>query len=107
MGEMLVKYPFFEGNSPEEITLELSNLVSSSAILEFADEYGIDVTDQVLNSLSDGHGTMWWRMPTTMRPEMKDTNALDLLQKLLVVNPVQRISAKEALAHPFFQVKSE
>jgi casein kinase II subunit alpha len=107
MGEMLVKYPFFEGNLNEDIALELSSLVSSAAILEFADQYGIEITEGFLNSLSDAHGTNWWKIPSLMRPDMKDPEALDLLQKLLTVNPGKRISAREALDHPFFRPLTE
>lgn len=31
-----------------------------------------------------------------------DENGLDLLEKLLVYNPAKRISAKQALNHPYF-----
>jgi casein kinase II subunit alpha len=103
MGEMLVKYPFFEGSTADDITLGISTLVSSSAILEFAEEYGIEITEEFLYALSDGQGTSWRRIPTLMRPDMKDPDALDLLQRLLTVNPAKRITAKEALDHPFFR----
>jgi len=33
-----------------------------------------------------------------------DSQALDLLQRMLVYEPVQRISAKEAVNHPFFEI---
>ena len=36
-------------------------------------------------------------------PEIKDENALDLLQKLFEFNYKNRISAEEALKHPFFE----
>lgn len=37
-------------------------------------------------------------------PNVKDENVLDLLNKLLCINPKERISIKEAINHPFFDV---
>ena len=37
-------------------------------------------------------------------PNIKDENVLDLLNKLLCINPKERISIKEAINHPFFDV---
>jgi serine/threonine protein kinase len=31
-----------------------------------------------------------------------DSNAIDLLQQMLTINPSKRISAKAALGHPYF-----
>jgi calcium-dependent protein kinase len=36
-----------------------------------------------------------------------DLNALDLLKKMIEVNPADRISADEALSHPFFTAMEE
>lgn len=38
--------------------------------------------------------------------ELAVPEALDLVAKLLTFDPVQRISAKEALNHPFFKLPS-
>ena len=40
-------------------------------------------------------------------PNIKDNNALDLLNKFLCINPKERISIKEAINHPFFDVIKE
>lgn len=40
-------------------------------------------------------------------PYIKDENVLDLLNKLLCINPKERISIKEAINHPFFDVIKE
>ena len=37
-------------------------------------------------------------------PNVKDENVLDLLNKLLCINPKERICIKEAINHPFFDV---
>jgi cell division control protein 7 len=36
------------------------------------------------------------------RPDFLDANAIDLLEKLLKVDPAERITASDALLHPFF-----
>jgi protein kinase len=102
IGEMLVKYPFFDGDVLEDVILHMTDLVSSAAILEFAKQYGIEVGREFMGVMSLRAFPSWKTLFDGMRPEMRDEDACDLLQKLLVVNPPARMSAAEAMAHPFF-----
>lgn len=47
------------------------------------------------------------RLPnfTAYLPNHIDPEALDLLKMMLRLNPLERITAKAALEHPFFQLK--
>ena len=40
-------------------------------------------------------------------PNVKDKNAIDLIEKLLCINPSERITLKEAINHPYFDVIKE
>ena len=40
-------------------------------------------------------------------PNVNDENVLDLIEKLLCINPKERISLKEAINHPYFDVIKE
>ena len=42
------------------------------------------------------------RVKERLRQFVQDTNALDLLDKLLNLNPARRVTAYDALDHPFF-----
>lgn len=35
--------------------------------------------------------------------EVIDSDAFDLLQKMLVIDPIRRITARQAIKHPFFK----
>ena len=43
----------------------------------------------------------------TLFPNIKDENVLNLLTKLLCINPQERITLKEAINHPYFDVIKE
>lgn len=40
-------------------------------------------------------------------PNVKDENVIDLIEKLLCINPMERISLKKAINHPYFDVIKE
>ena len=40
-------------------------------------------------------------------PNIDDENAIDLIEKLLCINPKERISLKEAINHPYFDILKE
>jgi casein kinase II subunit alpha len=101
-GEMLVRCPFFEGDNANDVLRNVSDLITSSRILEFTESYGIDVSDGFLCALSDREFPGWIDLMKTIKPEMNDSHAVDLFKRLLIVQPARRISAAEALAHPFF-----
>jgi casein kinase II subunit alpha len=102
LGEMIVKYPLFDADAASDILREVSELISSSAFLEFAEKCGIEVGDYFLDSLSTHPFDGWSTLKTKLKPGMKDDAAFDLLRKLLSADPGERPSAREALDHPFF-----
>ncbi|OHS93032.1 Casein kinase II subunit alpha [Tritrichomonas foetus] len=101
-GEMLIRYPFFEVNYQEELIHEVSDLLTTSAILVYAEKFGIDISDSTLRSMPEYTFFDWDSLINQGRPEMRDPDASDLLRKMLTVDHQQRITAHEALEHKFF-----
>jgi serine/threonine protein kinase len=88
---------FFAKDSAEQMD-RLCIKFGTRAIEDLCSKYGF-----VHYGLKRCSGKSWYEFlsPTHDVPSI----ALDLLDKLLDLDPVRRITAREALAHPFFQVK--
>ncbi|KAK8885648.1 hypothetical protein M9Y10_041100 [Tritrichomonas musculus] len=103
MGEMLIRYPFFDVKFQDELIYEVTNLLTTSALLEYAEKYGIEVTDSMLRCMPDYTFFEWSSLINQAKPEMRDPDASDLLRRMLIIDHQHRITAHEALQHKFFE----
>ena len=95
------RYPFFQ--SPDDLTsvIEISNLCGSENLIKIADKLG-----KVLLLPVNYPGVSWRDLVSKLNPTFYlDHNLLDLLSLLLQIDPDKRISAKDALSHPFIKYK--
>ncbi|KAL0124824.1 hypothetical protein PUN28_006586 [Cardiocondyla obscurior] len=95
LGEMLLEKPLFPGSST------INQVERIMATLP-------PPTDEDLMSVSAGYGTnLLEKTPNRPRRTLKDLlpeiteKALDLISNLIVFNPTQRLTAVEALEHPY------
>ncbi|XP_071635970.1 extracellular signal-regulated kinase 2 isoform X3 [Temnothorax longispinosus] len=95
LGEMLLEKPLFPGSST------INQVERIMATLP-------PPTDEDLISVSAGYGTnLLEKTPNRPRRTLKDLlpevsqKALDLISNLIVFNPTQRLTAVEALEHPY------
>lgn len=94
MAEMFTGRPLFPGSTNEDELLRVFRLMGTP-------------TEQTWPGISQysEYKTTWPYYVTQNLSQilpMMDNLAIDLLQRLLVMQPNQRISAKDALRHPYF-----
>ena len=92
------RYPFFQ--SPDDLTAlaEIIALCGSERMISVAGELG-----KRLSVTSHTDGISYHELCTTLRPNVYfPPEAYDLLEKMLEIDPYRRISASDALEHPFF-----
>lgn len=108
LAEMLLKVPFFEGSTIDEMIAQVAGVCGTSAVLQYVDKYGLTLSQEAYSLLPPNQAPSWSKVVHQIKPSKYDEDCIKLLKQLLTVDHEERISAKEALASRFFDpVRSE
>jgi casein kinase II subunit alpha len=102
MAEMLVKFPFFDGRDIDEMIAQVAGVCGPVAMMQYVDKYGLLLPQGARAQFPPGQTSGWPKVRHGMKQGKYDDDAMDLMQKLLAVDHAERITAAEALEHPFF-----
>lgn len=99
------KDPLFKGKDNEDQLVKIAKVLGTPKLFDYLDKYNIRLKSSFEGSLSRN------RFPPTPlvqlvpydRKQYCDEMALDLLEKLLRYDHQERLSAKEAMDHPWFK----
>ena len=108
-GLLFRREPFFRGRDNVDQLGKIVAVLGPNDLLNYCDRVGIELTPELDAAVSKymaksgGDGTRRaWRDFVGGTCPMPADNALDLLDRLLVYDHSQRFTAREAMAHPFF-----
>jgi casein kinase II subunit alpha len=108
LAEMLVKFPFFEGRDIDEMIAQEAAVCGAGEMMRYVEKYGLDLPYGAYQRFPQNQGPGWYRIVDGMKQAKIDDEAIDLMKKLLTIDHAERITAAEALDHPFFnQIRSE
>jgi casein kinase II subunit alpha len=97
------KLHVFDGGDNEHQLDSIVAVLGGSRVLEWAAKYRMKIPRERRERLAACPGTSFASMVPTVRRQFCDREALDLIEKLLAVDHKKRMTAAEALAHPFFR----
>jgi casein kinase II subunit alpha len=97
------KYHVFDVETVGELIQEVAKIVGGQAIIVWSAKYKCRLQAQLIDQISRFTKTSFDRLIPNQRLSFKDPVALDLLERMLTVDHKERITAEEALAHPFFE----
>lgn len=100
LGEMLIRRPLFPADANAANLLRLIIAGIGQPTEEDLSSIKSEIGVQKIRELHH-HGAP--SLDDMLRGKEVDPNTIDLLKKMLVFNPAKRISAAEALQHPFFK----
>lgn len=96
------RIPFFRGRDNNEMIYRIGSILGRDKLIEYGQKFKLEIPQQVLTSLADHKPKSWEKLKNDKNEDVLDPLGLDLLWKMLVIDHTQRITASEALQHPFF-----
>lgn len=102
LGELLLKIPFFEAQTIDDMVAAVVSLCGIEPMVNYVEKYGLSVPEMSITKFPSRAGSSWNRVFGLVRVPKKDEHAFDLLKRLLTIDHEDRITAREALAHSFF-----
>lgn len=101
---MVFRRMIIEGAENDSIQLlKVAEFVGGQKIIQYAESLRIKLDNETLRELSKINGSMWKNVRSKADPALCPDEAIDLLNKMLIVDHRERITAKKALKHPFFR----
>ena len=95
MAELFTGHTLFTGEDYADQLSKIFQVVGTPSD-EFVSQIPSEPTQIYIRSLP-----VFQKQPFSIQFDISDPQAVDLLDRLLVVDPAQRISAEEALSHPY------
>ncbi|XP_065160595.1 casein kinase II subunit alpha-like [Atheta coriaria] len=96
------KEPFFSGSDNFDQLLRIAKVLGTQNLENYLNKYRIHLNPQFRSTLGHHSRKKWDRFIKTENEYLINDHALDFLDRLLRYDHVDRITAKEALDHPYF-----
>lgn len=92
----------FQSSDPDMMIYSIASVVGGQKIIDSAKKYKMEMGPVTENDLKDLPGIGIRSCFPRSRRQMMDEDAIDLIEKMLIVDHRERITANDALAHKFF-----
>jgi len=103
-GMIFRKEPFFNGHDNYDQLVKIAKVLGTDDLYAYLAKYHIEL-DPHLEALIGRHSKKpWTKFITAENTHLVSPEALDFLDKLLRYDHAERLTSKEAQAHPYFQV---
>ncbi|KAI0464533.1 Casein kinase II subunit alpha' [Komagataella kurtzmanii] len=96
--------PMFKGDSNLDQLDKIAQVLGTHDLMAYCNKYGIELSRDYNGVLKEHERVPWRSFITSKNSHLADNEQiLDLIDKLVVYDHQQRLTAQEALAHPFFE----
>ncbi|THH12933.1 hypothetical protein EW146_g7228 [Bondarzewia mesenterica] len=99
------KEPFFHGHDNYDQLVKIAKVLGTDELYAYLNKYDIELDAQYDEILQRYPRRSWSRFITTENQRYISNEAIDLLDNLLRYDHQERLTAREAQAHPYFKAR--
>ena len=92
----------FQADDPDMLIFSIASVTGGMPIVKYTEKYSINIDPIIKDQLQELPGIGISACFPKSRKALHDPLAIDLIEKMLVIDHRMRITAKDALLHPFF-----
>lgn len=96
------KEPFFHGHDNYDQLVRIAKVLGTEELYAYLDKYNIELDPRFHDILQRHSRKRWERFVHSDNQHLVSPEALDFLDKLLRYDHVERLTAREAMGHPYF-----
>lgn len=96
------KEPFFHGHDNYDQLIRIAKVLGTDELFEYIDKYQIEMDSRFSDILGRHSRKRWERFVHAENQHLVSAEAIDFLDKLLRYDHQDRLTAKEAMSHPYF-----
>lgn len=96
------KEPFFHGHDNYDQLVRIAKVLGTEELYEYIDKYQIELDPRFNDILGRHSKKRWERFVHSENQHLVSAEAIDFLDKLLRYDHHERLTAKEAMQHPYF-----
>ena len=96
------RYPLLYFKEPQCLLDVIVKMFGKDKLFKFLNKYSLKISDEKKKRYFGMAAEQFRGFINKNNQDNLDQNVLDLLQKMLVIDPQERITAMDALKHPFF-----
>lgn len=101
-GIIFKKTPFFRGRDDMDMITKIASVLGMNGLKAYLAKYGLPTPPVVSQAIARGKPRPWKCFITNENKYLATDQALDLIDKCIRYDHQERITADEALKHPFF-----
>ena len=96
------KDPFFSGFNNNDQLVQIAKVLGTDKLFAYIDKYQIILDPQLRDMVTSHPAKSWQQFIDRENQRLVSEEALDLVDKLLRYDHQERLSAREAMNHPYF-----
>ena len=101
-GMIFRKEPFFRGHDNYDQLVRIAKVLGTEELFQYLDAYNLELDPHFDKILGRHSKKPWSKFVTYENQHLVCDEAVDFVSKLLRYNHQERLSAKEAMSHPYF-----